>query len=163
MSRISGGSPSERIAGAVGGLPIHAAAVHTATTSSRIVAFDGQRCDVYLRYEGWVKTVSRTVPLRPDLAPLAEQLSADEPSGVAWEANGVGAIIARLCPGGDGRSELDPRRIVGVVREYLATADPAWDPWRPGGGYIPVQERPGYSQRRHLPRRANSGTPMSPR
>jgi hypothetical protein len=148
VSRISGGSPSEHPAGAAGGLPVHAAVVHSSTTASRIVAFDGQLCDVYLRYEGWVKMVSRAVPLRPDLAPLAEQLSAEEPSGVGWQANGVGAIVARLCPGGEGRSELDPARIVSVVRQYLATAEPAWDPWRPAGGYIPVQERPGYMQRR---------------
>ncbi|MGA8681636.1 MAG: DUF6687 family protein [Acidimicrobiales bacterium] len=135
----------DRIPGAEGGLPVHAAAVHSATSASRIIAFDGAACECYLRYEGWVKTVSRQVPLRPDLSPLAARLTAEEPSGLAWEANGVGAIVARLRPGGDGCSEIDPARIVTLVGDYLASADPAWDPWRAGGGHIPVQERPGYA------------------
>jgi len=147
VARTAGASPAARLPGAAGGLPIHVAAVHSATRASRIIAFDGQWCEVYLRYEGWVKTVSRRVPLRPDLAPLALQLSACEPSGVAWQANGVGAMVGWLRPGGDGRSEIDPALIVSVVREYFASAEPAWDPWRAGGGYIPVQERQGYSSR----------------
>ncbi len=133
-----------RIAGAGGGLPVHAAAVHSLTSASRIVAFDGDWCECYLRYEGWVRTVSRRVPLRPDLAPLASRFTAEEPSGVEWEANGVGAIVARLRPAGEGRTEMAPSRIVTLVREYLASAEPAWDPWRRGGGYIPATERAGY-------------------
>ena len=138
------GRPGARIPGAGGGLPVHAAAVHSLTPASRVVAFDGEWCECYLRYEGWVRTVSRRVPLRPDLAPLAIRLTAEEPSGAEWEANGVGAIVARLRPAGEGRTEMAPSRIVTLVREYLASADPAWDPWRRGGGYIPMTERAGY-------------------
>ncbi len=134
-----------RLPGAAGGLPIHAAAVHSATTSSRILAFDGERCELSFRYEGWVRFVSRDVPLRPDLEPLALQLAAEEPSGLPWEANAVGAIVGRLRPGGDGRTEIDPCRVESIVEDYLAYAPPAWDPWRAGGGHIPVPERAGYS------------------
>lgn len=147
VARKAGAGSSGRTPGAAGGLPVHAAAVHSATTASRIIAFDGDCCECYLRYEGWVRTVSRRVPLRPDLAPLAAQLTDEEPSGLAWEANGVGAVVARLRPSGEGRTEIDPARIVALVGDYLASADPAWDPWRPGGGYIPVQERAGYEGR----------------
>jgi len=137
-----------RVPGASGGLPVHAAAVHSVTKASRILAFDREWAELYLRYEGWVRTVSRRVPLRPDLAPLALRLSAEEPSGSAWEANGVGAIVGRLHPSGDGRTELDPARILSVVGEYLTTAEPAWDPWRTGAAFIPPPERPGYTPRR---------------
>jgi len=138
-----------RTAGAAGGLPIHAAAVHSATTASRILAFDGEWCEIVLRYESWVRFASRPLPLRPDLAPLGELLSAEEPSGVPWEANGVGAIVGHLRPGGDGRTEIDPRRVGTLVAGYLAEAPPAWDPWRAAGGYIPEHERPGYESARH--------------
>jgi hypothetical protein len=144
-------SGRERAAGASGGLPIHAVAVHSATTASRILAFDGEWCELYLRYEGWVRFASRRVPLRPDLGPLALLLSAEEPSGVLWEANGVGAIVGRLRPGGDGRTEIAPHRVESVVADYLAHEPPAWDPWRAGGAYIPDSERAGYVS----PRRSN--------
>jgi hypothetical protein len=144
---VTAGTPDSaggRVPGAAGGLPVHAAAVHSATAASRIVAFDGPYAECYLRYEGWVRTVSRRVPLRPDLAPLAAQLSAEEPSGLEWEANSVGAIVGRLHPGGDGRTEIDRERVVAIIESYLASAPPAWDPWREGGGLIPLRARPGY-------------------
>jgi len=141
-----------RLPGAEGGLPVHAVAVHSSTTASRIVAFDGDRCDVFLRYEGWVRYISRRVPLRPDLEPLAGQLTALEPGGVTWDATGVGAIIGHVHPGGEGRTEIAPENLESIVREYLVSAPPAWDPFRAGGGYIPVDERAGYRGRR--PRRA---------
>ncbi|MGH9293141.1 MAG: DUF6687 family protein [Acidimicrobiales bacterium] len=150
------GVPARRLAGAAGGLPVHAAVAHSATSASRILAFDGAYCECYLRYEGWVKVVSRAVPLRPDLAPLAEELSALEPGGVTWEANPVGAIIGRLMPGGDGRSDLAPYVIRGAVESYLATAPPAWDPFRPGGGYIPSGERDAYRRGGRTGRRARN-------
>jgi hypothetical protein len=140
----AGEAAGGRLLGAAGGLPVHAAAVHSATAASRIIAFDGPFAECYLRYEGWVRTVSRRVPLRPDLAPLAAQLSAEEPSGLEWEANSVGAIVGRLHPSGDGRTEIDRERIIAVIKSYLATAPPAWDPWREGGGLIPLRARPGY-------------------
>jgi len=140
---------SGRLPGASGGLPVHAVAVHSATPCSRILAFDGHFCELYLRYEGWVRYVSRPVALRPDLAPLAAELSALEPGaprgGVEWDANAVGAIIGRLRPAGEGRTGLAPEVVRSTVESYLARAEPAWDPFRAGGGYIPPAERPGYT------------------
>ncbi len=135
-------------AGANGGFPVHQVAINGATSATRIVSFDGDRCSIRLRYEGWVRLVSRKVPLRPDLEPLAAILSAEEPSGLAWEADGVGAIIGSLDPGGEGRTEIAPDRVVELVRQYLGSAPPAWDPFRPGGGFIPISERAGYVQAR---------------
>lgn len=142
VAREAGAKPSGgRLPGADGGFPVMEEAVYSSTPASRVLAFDRDRCELRLRYEGWVRLVSRRVPMRPDLAPLAEMLSAEEPSGTAWEANGVGAIIGLLRPGGEGRTEIPPGRVVAVVEGYLHSAAPAWDPFRPGGGYIPAGER----------------------
>ncbi|MGO9557591.1 MAG: DUF6687 family protein [Acidimicrobiales bacterium] len=125
-----------RLIGASGGLPIHAASVHSATPASRVLAFDGPRCELYLRYEGWVRYVSRPVPLRPDLEPLAAELTSLEPGQVTWEANPVGAIVGRLRPSSDGLTELAPELIAERVRAYLLDAPAAWDPFQPGGAYV---------------------------
>jgi len=113
------------------------AALHSATSASRILAFDGDRCELYLRYESWVRYVSRHVPLRPDLAPLAEQLSSAEPTGIRWTADGVGSIVPRMLPEPDGRTDLDPKAIAEVVVRFLQSAPAAWDPFRRGGALIP--------------------------
>ena len=131
----AGGSPA-RLPGAAGALPIHAAAVHSATSCGRILCFDGPRCELYLRYESWVRYVSRRMPLRPELGPLALELSGLEPGGVTWEANGSAAIVARLRPGGEGCSELAPEVIAERVHRYLATAPPAWDPFASSPGAL---------------------------
>ena len=136
VSRTGTDGSAHRLVGATGGLPVHAAAVHSSTPCSRVLAFDGARCELYLRYEGWVKFMSRKVPLRPDLAPLAAELSAMEPGPVLWEANAVGAIVGRLRPT-EGITELAPGVILDAVRTYLEKAPPAWDPFRPGGALLP--------------------------
>jgi hypothetical protein len=118
--------PGGRLPGASGGLPLRAVAVHSVTAASRVLAFDGDFCECYFRYEGWVPVVSRRVPLRPGLAPLAGELAALEPGRVAWEANAVGVIIGRLHPEGDGRTELSPDRVQRTVESYLGPAPPAW-------------------------------------
>jgi hypothetical protein len=123
--------------------PLHRAAVHSATSASRILAFIGERCELYFRYESWVRLVSRKVPLRPHLGPLALELSEAEPSGGRWEENGPGALVAWARPAG-GRTEIDPAAIVTAVRRYLASAPPAWDPFREDGGYIPPREQGSY-------------------
>ena len=84
--------------------------------------------------------MSRQVPLRPDLAPLARQLSAEEPSGATWSADGIGSLVTRMRPDG-GHSELDRQAITDTVIAYLKTAPPAWDPFRRGGALIPLRER----------------------
>ncbi|MHB1988095.1 MAG: DUF6687 family protein [Acidimicrobiales bacterium] len=131
VSRPGAEATRSRLPGAAGGLPVHAAVVHTATQKSRILSFDGERCELYLRYESWVRVVSRRVPLRPDLGPLAAELTSLEPGPTLWEANAVGAIVGRLRPGGEGFTELAPEVVVERVRSYLAKAPPAFDPFRP--------------------------------
>lgn len=129
---------------AAGDASLNEVAVNSSTSHSRVLTIDGDSCVLTLRYEGWVRYVSRPIPLRPDLEPLAALLAAEEPSGVTWEADGVGAIVGRLAPAGEGRTEIAPDRVIEIVAAYLSSAAPAWDPWRAGGGYIPEQERAAY-------------------
>jgi len=140
VRRVTGTSPASTAPGAV---PIHAVALHSATAATRILAFDGDLCECYLRYEGWVRYVSRPVARRPDLAPLAARLSEMDPSGASWRADGVGSIVTRLVPAGDGRTGLDPAVVTETVIAYLWTAPAAWDPFRPGGSLVPSNERAG--------------------
>ena len=98
-------------------------------------------CELYLRYEGWVRYVSRRVPGRPDLAPLAAALTAAEPTANRWLADGVGTIVTRMRPEADGRTDLDPATVTSTVVDYLRSAPPAWDPFRRGGSLVPVGER----------------------
>jgi len=118
-------------------LGVNQVALHSATSASRILSFDEGRCDFYLRYEGWVRYMSRKVPLRPDLAPLAEELSAAEPARIRWAADGVGSIVTRMRPVPEGRTDLDPALVSGMVVTYLQSAPPAWDPFRRRGALIP--------------------------
>ncbi len=134
-----GPAPAEAAGTAQGALPLDEVALHSATSASRILAFDGDRCELYLRYESWVRYVSRQVPRRPDLAPLAERLSSAEPAGIRWTADGVGSIVPRMLPQPDGRTDLDPKAIAGAVVSYLRSAPAAWDPFRRGGALIPAR------------------------
>ncbi len=133
--------PGTTAARAPGAVPLNEVALHSATQASRILAFNQGRCEFYLRYEGWVRYVSREVPRRPDLAPLAERLSAEEPSGVRWTADGVGSLVTRMRPEPDGETDLDPAVISVLVVDYLQNAPAAWDPFRRGGAIIPMEER----------------------
>ncbi|MGD0942875.1 MAG: DUF6687 family protein [Acidimicrobiales bacterium] len=144
VTRLAGAVPtpgSAAATGRLGAVALHEVALHSATPASRILAFHEGRCELYLRYEGWVRYVSRQVPRRPDLAPLAEQLSAAEPSGVRWAADGVGSLVTRMRPEPDGETDLDPAMICGVVVAYLKSAPPAWDPFRRDGALVPTGER----------------------
>jgi hypothetical protein len=123
-----------------GGLALHEVALHSATSASRILAFNEGRCELYFRYESWVRYVSRMVPLRPDLEPLAEQLSAAEPSGSRWVADGVGSLVSRMRPV-SGVTELAPAVVQRMVVAFLKSAPGAWDPFRNGGALVPVGER----------------------
>jgi len=123
------------------GLGLHEVALHSATSASRILVFNEGRCELYFRYEGWVRYVSRMVPLRPDLAPLAERLSALEPSAVRWAADGIGSLVTGMRPEPTGATDLAPEVVSRTVIDYLRSAPPAWDPFRHGGSLIPLRER----------------------
>jgi hypothetical protein len=120
---------------------VHEVAIHSATSASRILAFNEGRCELYLRYESWVRYTSRKIPLRPDLEPLAEQLSAAEPSGSRWVADGVGSLVSRMTPESDAKTELDPNFVLQMIVAFLKRAPGAWDPFRSGGALVPVGER----------------------
>jgi hypothetical protein len=119
---------------------LNSVALHSATAASRVLVFDGGRCELYLRYEGWVRYVSREVPLRPDLAPLADELSAAERSGARWESDGVGSLVSAMRSPAGG-TDLEPAFVTRTVVEYLRHAPVAWDPFRPAGALVPVGER----------------------
>ena len=113
-------------------------ALHSATPASRILVFDEGRCELYFRYEGWVRYVSRQIPRRPDLEPLAGQLGAAEPSGLRWTADGVGSLVPRMRPESNAETGLEERVLCRAIVEYLKSAPAAWDPFRLGGALIPL-------------------------
>ncbi len=115
-----------------GVLRVHPFALHSATPMVRMIVLDGDQLIYYDRYETWVRYISRALPKRRDLAPLAAKL--DEIStGVVWEADGPGAIVAALAPREPSASRLPHGEIVKQILEYLATAPVAWDPFaKPG-------------------------------
>jgi hypothetical protein len=127
-------------AGSGPGRELHPVALRSVTGCSRLLVISGSRVRLELRYESWVRYVSRRVPLRPDLAPLAAELSSLEPEGVRWQAEGVGAIVCRLEPEG-GSTDLSPSEVVARVRDYLARAPVAWDPFCPAGPHVPARRQ----------------------
>ena len=112
-----------------------------------MLVIDEGRCELRLRYEGWVRYVSRRLPLRPDLAPLAEELSALEPTGLDWVSDGVGSLVTRMRPVSQ-VSGLDPEVVKRAIVDYLKTAPGVWDPFRHGGALVPLGERRTAEQNR---------------
>jgi hypothetical protein len=114
--------------------PVHPMAVHNRSDRTRVLIVAPPRYELYFRYETWVQLVSRRPPARVDLAGLAGELTALEPSGREWTFSGAGATVARLGPAG-GTSELSPEVVRPLVTDALARGRPAWDPYaapRPG-------------------------------
>lgn len=78
------------------------------------------------RYETWVEYVSRPLPPRIDLTPLAERLQAAERRAGTWRFDGVEPIRPRLYLG-DGRgrpqpSSLSPEHLAAELADVLARA-----------------------------------------
>ncbi|MGH9064061.1 MAG: DUF6687 family protein [Acidimicrobiales bacterium] len=114
---------------------LHPAAVHNATSCLRLLVVQGGRPELVLRYESWVRIVSRPVAPRVDLGPLAAALQAEERNGARWEADGVAALVPRLYLGEGDETSLAPARVLAQVSEHLGRAPPAWGPeGAPGGG-----------------------------
>jgi len=108
---------------------LHPMALHNATGRFAILSVRGHRYELAYRYESWVQyRTSRPRP-RVDLAPLAEELSAEERDGGRWVFEGAGALIPRLYLTGDGESTLAPSRFRSRLEAFLANAPPAWDPY----------------------------------
>ena len=102
----------------------------TATPCVRMFVDHGGASEYHDRYETWVKYVSRLVPARVDLVPVAASLTADEPDGVQWAYDGVGALGPALRVV-TGSSNIEAAEVLRRVREHLVSAPPAWDPYAP--------------------------------
>lgn len=109
----------------------HPAAIHNATTCGRILVQAGARHQLVLRYESWVRFLSRRVAPRVDLAPLAAALQAQESSnGARWSSQPVSTLVPRLSV--EGESALSASRVRKLVEDHLASAPPAWFPMNEG-------------------------------
>lgn len=109
----------------------HPAAVHNLTGATRVLYFREAHFELEVRYESWVRLVSRSVAPRVDLAPLAAALQAEEPQSAArWSADPVSSLVQRLT--GPETSSLSPARVRRLVIEHLRRAPPAWFPANEG-------------------------------
>ena len=109
---------------------VHPMAVNNATERLRVLVAHGRRYHLELRYETWVMLSSRSVLPRPDLRPLAEQLTALERDGAVWTADPPGALTPMLGTGED-ESSLDRNTLIDELARYLRAAPTAWDPSAP--------------------------------
>jgi hypothetical protein len=112
---------------------VHPMAVNNSTERLRILLVQGRRYRLELRYETWVMFVSRPVLRRPDLRPLAVELSALEPDGAGWQADPPGALTPQLRIVDGAESGLPPELVGARVEAFLAVAPEAWDPFFPRG------------------------------
>ena len=106
-------------------------AVNNATERLRILLVQGHRYRLELRYETWVMLTSRTVLARPDLGPLAAELTTLETGGVRWEADPPGALTPQLRIADRGESALTREQVTAKIEAFLAAAPAAWDPFTP--------------------------------
>lgn len=102
----------------------------TATPMVRMFVDHGAACEYHDRYETWVKYVSRRVPARVDLGPLAAALTADDPGGARWSYDGVEGLGPAFHVVA-GTSGLQPAEVLRRLREALVAGSPAWDPYAP--------------------------------
>lgn len=82
------------------------------------------------RYESWVQYRSRSVRPRVDLVPLAVRWNEAERSGGTWHFDGPEALTPCLELTGADASSIDPALLRAELTDFLATAPPAWDPYR---------------------------------
>jgi hypothetical protein len=108
---------------------VHPMAVDNATACLRILLVQGRRYRLECRYETWVMYVSQPVAPRPDLRPLADQLSDEDDA--RWIADAPGSLTPQLRLDGDAESGLAPEAFIATVEQYLASAPAAWDPFAP--------------------------------
>jgi hypothetical protein len=111
---------------------LHPLSVNNRTQRVVVATIRDRHYTVEHRYETWVQMVSRRVRLRRDLQPLAETLQDEERGDAQWSADPVGALTPRLTSG-DGTSSIPAPRFLNLLRNHLATAAVAWDPFAPRG------------------------------
>jgi hypothetical protein len=110
---------------------VHPMAVNNATDRLRILLVHGHRYRLELRYESWVMFVSRPVLPRPDLRPLATELSTLEPGSAQWQADPPGALTPQLRIARGSESDLSPEQVTARIVRFLASSVGAWDPFAP--------------------------------
>lgn len=111
---------------------IHPMALHAATERSVLLLLDpvDGRHHLTCRYEGWVQFRSRRIRPRPDLTPLAERFTAEEPGRATWWSTAPSDLTPELATDAQGPgSDLDRQRVTTEVIRFLAEAPPAWDPY----------------------------------
>jgi hypothetical protein len=106
---------------------VHPMAVHNGTDRSGIALVHGRRYQYTDRYETWVQYVSHPRRKRVDLRPLAERLTVLD--DVAWRADPASALAPTLAH--DAASSLPADTFLGELRDHLAHAPVAWDPFAP--------------------------------
>ncbi len=108
---------------------IHPLALHEVVQGFAVLLVQGDTVELRYRYESWVQYQSRTVRPRVDLAPLAEQLTADESGGGRWVFDGAAALTPALHlvdASGTTLATADLRR---RIEAALCSQPPAFDPY----------------------------------
>jgi hypothetical protein len=106
------------------GTSLHPGAVYATAGSFTVLTLQPGATRIDCRYEGWVQFVSRPVPARRDLRPLAARLT--ERDDAAWSAGAPADIMPSCEP--EGPSVLAPELVRELTEAHLASAPPAWDP-----------------------------------
>jgi hypothetical protein len=108
---------------------IHPFAIYGVTDCNRIIQIYGDSFDFHYRYESWLQFVSRRPLLRVGLDGLTEKLNALEMAAGNWRSDKVTDVNPRMYLEGADRSSVPTERLIDIVREHLASAPVAWDPY----------------------------------
>jgi Family of unknown function (DUF6687) len=113
-------------------VPLHHAAVHSATDCGRVAWVGESRYELRFRYESWVRLQSHRARPRVDLSALAERFNEREEGGSRWVFDGAGAITPALHLHDTRASSMTPSEFLDALEAELAELDagpPAWDPY----------------------------------
>jgi hypothetical protein len=109
--------------------PLHRMAVCNRTRKARVLFQHGQNFWFRYRYETWVKFVSERHPLRVDLAPLCEELSALETDDAIWTYDGSSSITPTMSLSEGRPSSLDAGTIHEHLCRWLDDGEVDWNPF----------------------------------
>lgn len=101
---------------------LHPIAIHNKIDCFRVLIIQGNRYELYYRYETWVDFVSRLLKERLDLSDLVKRLNLTEKSGGKWSFNGVDSIIGRLKLEGSEKSSISPSSFIDYIRGAFTTS-----------------------------------------